>query len=153
MTHMPVRAVNIDDLRLLAKRRLPRIVFDYIDGGAEAEVTMRENRSAFEALKFRPRCAVDVSGCSTSTTVLGTEIAVPFVLAPVGSSRMFFPRGECLAAREAGEAGTIYTLSTLSGCRLEDVRAATRGPAWYQLYLLGGRDVAASAIERARKAG
>jgi L-lactate dehydrogenase (cytochrome) len=78
---------------------------------------------------------------------------MPMILAPVGSSRMFFPRGEEAAARAAGEAGTLYTLSTLSGCRLEDVRSATKGPTWYQVYLCGGRDVASSAIERARTVG
>jgi L-lactate dehydrogenase (cytochrome) len=87
------------------------------------------------------------------TTVLGTPIDLPFMLAPVGSSRLFWPRGEEVAAREAGAAGTGYILSTLSGCRLEDVRAATPGPAWFQLYLVGGRDVALSAIARAKAAG
>jgi L-lactate dehydrogenase (cytochrome) len=85
--------------------------------------------------------------------VLGLEIDLPLILAPVGSSRMFYPRGEELAARAAGEAGTIYTLSTLSGCRMEDVKDATGGDAWYQLYLVGGRDVALKAIERAKATG
>jgi L-lactate dehydrogenase (cytochrome) len=147
------RAVNVDDLRHLAKRRLPRVVFDYIDGGADAEQTMRENCEIFDCVTFRPRNAVANGHCGLNTTVLGTPIDVPFLLAPVGSSRLFFPRGECVAAREAGAAGTIYCLSTLSGCRLEDVRAATDGPAWYQVYLLGGRDVATAAISRARAAG
>jgi L-lactate dehydrogenase (cytochrome) len=146
------RAVNIGDLRSLAERRLPRVVFDYIDGGADAEVTMRENCRVFDDVEFRPRCAVADRHCALSTTVLGTAIDVPFLLAPVGSSRMFFPRGECVAAAEAGKAGTIYTLSTLSGTKLEDVRAAAPGPLWYQLYTIGGRDVATAAIERARAA-
>jgi L-lactate dehydrogenase (cytochrome) len=143
----------IADLRLAARRRLPRPVFDYIDGGADAEVTLRENVRAFEEITFRPRCAVDVAAIDLSTVVLGTQIAVPFILAPIGSSRMFWPRGEEQAARAAGKAGTIYTLSTLSGCRLEEVKQATTGPAWYQLYLCGGRDVAVQAIARAREAG
>lgn len=147
------RAVNIADLRLLAKRRLPRVVFDYIDGGADAEVTLRENCRAFESLEFQPRNAVECPAPNLRTTVLGAEISVPFLLAPVGSSRLFYPRGECVAAREAGIAGTGYIQSTLSGCRLEDVRASTSGPAWYQLYLVGGRDVALAAIARARAAG
>ena len=148
-----VRAVNVEDLRRLAKRRLPRAVFDYIDGGADAEVTLRENSRAFESVMFRARNAVVPSPCSLRTTVLGTSIDLPFALAPVGSSRLFFPRGECVAAREAGAAGTAYALSTLSGCALEDVKAATQGPVWYQLYLLGGRECATAAMERARKAG
>ena len=80
------------------------------------------------------------------TTVLGTPIALPLVFAPVGSSRMFWPRGEEVAAAVAGSAGTIYSLSTLSGCRLEDVKKATPGPAWYQLYLCGGREVASAPV-------
>jgi len=147
------RTVNIADLRLLAKRRLPRAVFDYIDGGADAEWTMRENSRAFDDIIFRPRSAVATASCDLRTTVLGTELKLPFMLAPVGSSRMFWPRGEELAARAAGEAGTGYILSTLSGCRVQDVKAATTGPVWYQLYLIGGRDVALGAIERARSCG
>ncbi|MDP1571684.1 MAG: alpha-hydroxy acid oxidase [Vicinamibacterales bacterium] len=145
--------INIADLRRLARRRLPRAVFDYIDGGADREITLRDNCDAFDEVAFRPRCAVPVSGCTPKTTVLGTEVAMPLLLAPVGSSRLFFPRGEEVAAREAGEAGLIYILSTLSGCRLEDVKQATRGTAWYQLYLLGGRTVAEGTIARARAAG
>ena len=144
--------VNISDLRRLAERRLPRVVFDYIDGGADGEVTLRENCRAFEAVTFRPRCAVAVPQCELGTTVLGTQVSMPILLAPVGSSRMFYPRGEEVAARQAGAAGTVYILSTLSGCRLEDVKRATSGPAWYQLYLVGGRDAARAAIARAKAA-
>ena len=114
--------VNIEDLRLAAQRRLPRAVFDYIDGGADGEVTMRENCQAFDRVTFRPRCAVATPSCDLKTTVLGTPLALPIMLGPVGSCRLFFPRGEEQASRAAGEAGTVYTLSTLSGCRLEDVR-------------------------------
>jgi L-lactate dehydrogenase (cytochrome) len=146
-------AVNIEDLRRLAKRRLPRVVFDYIDGGADAERTLRENCRAFERIGFRPRNAVANAPCNLRTTVLGTTLELPFLLAPVGSSRLFFPRGECVAAHEAGDAGTAYVLSTLSGCRLEDVRAASNGPLWYQLYLVAGREVASAAVARARAAG
>lgn len=146
-------AVNIEDLRRAAKKRLPRAVFDYIDGGADAEWTLHENSRAFEDIALRPRSAVATPACDLRTTVLGQTIDVPFILAPVGSSRMFYPRGEEVAAREAGEAGTIYTLSTLSGCAVRDVKAATRGPLWYQLYIIGGRDVALAGIERAKTCG
>jgi L-lactate dehydrogenase (cytochrome) len=146
-------AVNIADLRLAAKKRLPRVVFDYIDGAADAEVTLRENSRAFEDIVFRPRSAVATKQCDLSTTVLGTKLALPFLLAPVGSSRMFYPRGEEVAAQSAGEAGTTYILSTLSGCDVSDVKKATRGPVWFQLYLVGGRDVAMGGIARAREAG
>ncbi len=146
-------AVNIADLRLVAKKRLPRVVFDYIDGAADSEITLRENNRAFEDVTFRPRSAVATSHCDLSTTVLGTKLDLPFLLAPVGSSRMFYPRGEEVAARAAGDAGTTYILSTLSGCHVRDVKDATQGSAWFQLYLVGGRDVAMGGIERARAAG
>jgi L-lactate dehydrogenase (cytochrome) len=146
-------AVNIADLRLIAERRLPRMVFDYIDGGAEREWTLRENMRAFEDVMFRPRSAVATAKCDLRTTALGLPIDLPLILAPVGSSRMFYPRGEEAAARAAGKAGTIYTLSTLSGCTMENVKAATSGNAWYQLYLVGGRDVALKAIARAKACG
>src|SRR6476659_10100002 len=96
------RAVNIADLRLMAKRRLPRMVFDYIDGGAEREWTLKENMRAFEDVMFRPRSAVATPKCDLTTTVLGLPIDVPLILAPVGSSRMFYPRGEEAAAAVAG---------------------------------------------------
>jgi isopentenyl diphosphate isomerase/L-lactate dehydrogenase-like FMN-dependent dehydrogenase len=149
----PPFVVNIADLRAIAKRRLPRVVFDYIDGGAGTEWTMRENARVFDDVLFRPRSAVATANVDLRTSVLGESIDVPFLLAPVGSSRLFWPRGEEVAARAAGDAGTIYTLSTLSGCAVRDVKAATRGPVWYQLYLVGGRDVALAGIARAKAAG
>jgi len=147
------RAVIIEDLRRMAQRRLPRMAFDYIDGGAEREWTLKENCRAFTDVMLRPRSAVATKQCDLSTTVIGLNIDLPLILAPVGSSRMFYPRGEEQAAAAAGDAGTIYTLSTLSGCKMEDVKKATTGNAWYQLYLVGGRDVAMGAIARAKKCG
>ena len=147
------RMINIEDLRHAAKRRLPRVIFDYIDGGAEDEWTLRANRRAFDDVMFRPRCAVATPTCDLRTTVLGTALSMPLILAPVGSSRLMYPRGEEAAACAAGAAGIVYTLSTLSGCRLEDVAAASKGPVWFQLYLVGGRDCAQAAIERAQAAG
>jgi len=147
------RVVNIEDLRLLARRRLPKVVFDYLDGGAEGEVTLRENRRAFDAVTFRPRHAVRLSGVDLRTSVLGRELALPVLLAPVGYSRVMHVAGESAAARAAGAAGSGYVLSTMSGHALEDVKAACTGPVWYQLYLLGGRAAAEAAIQRARVAG
>ena len=147
------RVINIDDLRRAARRRLPPVVFAYIDGGAEDEITLRENSRAFSDVTFRPRQCVAVPGCSLRTTVLGTTFELPFLLAPVGFSRMFYPRGEVHAAREANVAGTGFILSTFSGTRLEEVRDATRGPLWYQLYVPGGRAVAEATIARAKAAG
>jgi len=145
--------LNIADLRRLARRRLPRVVFDYIDGGAEDEITLRANTRAYEEVTLRPRGAVALSDCDLGTTVLGTRLALPFLLAPVGSTRLFYPRGEVVAARAAGSAGTAYSLSTFAGSSIEEVREASRGPLWYQLYLAGGRDVARRAIARAQTAG
>src|SRR5207244_2186263 len=147
------RVISIEDLRRAARRRLPRVVFDYIDGGAEAERTLRDNSRAFTRIALRPKSAVALSSVDTRTTVLGAPIEVPFILAPIGSTRLFYPHAEEHAARAAGAAGTIYTLSTLAGSRLEEVKAATTGATWYQLYLVGGRDVAMAAIDRARSAG
>ena len=147
------RVVNIADLRLSARRRLPRVVFDYLDGGAEGEFTLRENCNAFEEVTFRPRHAVAVPKCELRTRVLGCDLSFPVVLAPVGYSRLMHPEGEVAAARAAGMAGTAYTLSTISGHRLEDVKSASSGPVFYQLYLMGGRAAAEAAIHRARSAG
>lgn len=149
----PSEVVNISDLRRLAQKRAPKAVFDYLDGGADAEITLGENTRAFRDILFRPRQAVAFGQCGLNVTVLGREISFPAMLAPVGYSRMMHPGGEVVAARAAGEAGTGYILSTISGHKMENVKAATSGPAWYQLYLVGGRAAAEGAIERARKAG
>jgi isopentenyl diphosphate isomerase/L-lactate dehydrogenase-like FMN-dependent dehydrogenase len=129
------------------------MVFDYLDGGAEGEVTLRENCRVFEDVTFRPRQAVAIDKCTLGTRVLGQDIALPAMLAPVGYSRMMHPGGEVAAARAAGEFGTGYILSTISGHKLENVNAASPGPVWYQLYLVGGRAAAEAAIERIRVAG
>ena len=149
----PSEVVNISDLRRLAQKRAPKAVFDYLDGGADSEITLGENTRAFRDILFRPRQAVAFGQCGLSVKVLGREISFPAMLAPVGYSRMMHPGGEVVAARAAGEAGTGYILSTISGHKMEHVKAATPGFAWYQLYLVGGRGAAEGAIERAKKAG
>ena len=145
--------VNIEDLRQMAQRRLPRAVFDYLDGGAETERSLRENNRAFEALTFRPRNAVAVPQCDLRVKVLGAELAFPAILAPIGYSRLIHPQGEVAASRAASGVGTAYILSTISGHKMEDVRTASTGPVWYQLYLLGGRAAAEESLARAWKAG
>jgi L-lactate dehydrogenase (cytochrome) len=145
--------VNVADLRLLARRRLPRVVFDYLDGGAEDEVTLRANTAAFETVTFRPRYAAPLPDVDLRVRVLGTGLSFPALLAPVGYSRLMHPDGEVGAARAAGEAGTAYILSTISGHPLEKVRVASRGPVWFQLYQVGGRAAAEDALQRARAAG
>jgi L-lactate dehydrogenase (cytochrome) len=147
------RVVSIADFRAIAQRRVPRSVFDYLDGGAEGEVTLRENCRVYDDVTFRPRHAVAFDQCNLRTRVLGFDLALPFLLAPVGYSRLMHPMGEVGAARAAGNAGTAYILSTISGHKLEDVKAASTGPVFYQLYLMGGRGAAEAAIERARVAG
>jgi isopentenyl diphosphate isomerase/L-lactate dehydrogenase-like FMN-dependent dehydrogenase len=147
------QVVNIEDLRRLARQRVPRCVFDYVDGGAEAEVTLAENCRAFREVTLRPRGAVAVGDCDLRTRVLGEELSFPVLLAPVGYCRLMHPAGEAAVARAAGEAGAGYILSTISGHKLEDVKAVSRSPVWYQLYLLGGREAAEGALERARRAG
>jgi isopentenyl diphosphate isomerase/L-lactate dehydrogenase-like FMN-dependent dehydrogenase len=147
------RVVSIPDLQPIARKRLPRVVFDYLDGGAEGEVTLRENCRAFEDITFRPRHAVSVPTCDLRTRVLGFDLSLPFLLAPVGYSRLMHPEGEVGAARCAGNAGTAYILSTISGHRLEDVKAATSGHCWLQLYLMGGRAAAENSMARARTVG
>jgi isopentenyl diphosphate isomerase/L-lactate dehydrogenase-like FMN-dependent dehydrogenase len=147
------RVVSIEDFRPIARQRIPQSVFDYLDGGAEGEVTLRENCRIFNDITFRPRHAVAVADCSLCTTVLGHKLSLPFLLAPVGYSRLMHPGGEVAAARAAGRAGTGYILSTISGHKLEDVKAGSTGPVFYQLYLMGGRGAAEAVIERARVAG
>ena len=150
---LPPHVVSIADFRPLARQRLPKAVFDYLDGGADAEMTLRENCRAFDDIMFRPRCAVAFSDCALKTNILGYELSFPAMLAPVGYSRLMHPGGEVAAATAAGEAGIGYILSTLSGHPLEKVRAASKGPVFYQLYLMGGRAAAEAIIERAKNVG
>src|ERR1700689_64650 len=147
------RVVSIEDFRPIARQRIPKPVFDYLDGGAEGEVTLKENCRVFNDVTFRPRHAVAVEQCNLCTRPLGCDLSLPFLLAPVGYSRLMHPGGEVVAARAAGKAGTAYILSTISGHKLEDVKAASSGPVFYQLYLMGGRGAAEAAIDRARTAG
>ncbi len=147
------KVVSIEDFRPIAQQRIPKSVFDYLDGGAEGEVTLRENCRVFNDVTFRPRHAVVVEKCNLCTRVLSFDLQLPFMLAPVGYSRLMHPGGEVAAARAAGKSGTGYILSTISGHKLEDVRAGSKGPVFYQLYLMGGRGAAEAAIDRARVAG
>lgn len=146
------RTVNIEDLRALARRRVPRVIFDYIDGGAESEVTLGDNRRSWDQVLFRPRQAVRLPAVDTRTSVLGCELAAPILLAPVGYTRLINAEAETGVARAARKAGVGYVLTTFSGTRVEDVAAAC-SPLWYQLYLAGGRAVVEPALARAWQAG
>jgi L-lactate dehydrogenase (cytochrome) len=146
------RVVNVHDLRTLARRRVPRVIFDYIDGGADGEVTLRDNNRRWDDVLFRPHQAVRLDRVDTTTTVLGATLDAPILLAPVGYTRLFHPDTEVGVARAARQTGVGYVLTTFSGSRVEDVAAAS-GPLWYQLYLAGGRPVVEPALARAWQAG
>jgi isopentenyl diphosphate isomerase/L-lactate dehydrogenase-like FMN-dependent dehydrogenase len=145
--------VNIKDLRRLARRRCPDAVFDYLDGAADDEVTLRDSERVYREVIFKPRFAVATPSCDLGVTVLGHKLDVPFLLGPIGYSRLMHPRGELAASAAAGRHGTGYILSTLSGHKLEDVKAQSPGPTFFQLYLAGGRKAAEGGIARAKAAG
>ena len=147
------RAFTIEDLRRLARRRLPRAVYDFVEGGAGDEQTVDRNRQAFGRLLFRPKVLVDVSKREQATVVFGDRIETPVLLSPTGMAGLCWPKGEIEAARAAHEAGTIYTLSTHSSCSIEEVAAGAPGPLWFQLYVWQNRDLTRSFVERARAAG
>ncbi|MCX5478980.1 alpha-hydroxy acid oxidase [Kaistia geumhonensis] len=142
-------ATSIDDLRLMAKRRVPRAFFEYCDRGSYAEETLEANRADLKALKLRQRVMVDVSNRSTATTIIGQPAALPLVLAPTGLTGMQYADGEILAARAAEKAGVPFCLSTMSICSIEDVAAGTSKPFWFQLYVMKDRGFAQSLVERA----
>jgi len=143
----------VEDYRRLARRRLPRLAFDFIDGGADGEVTLRHNLAAFERLTLRPRHLVDVSSRSLETTVLGERVALPVLIAPTGMSRVAGRAGDVAGARAAAGAGTVFVLSTMSSNSIEDVRAAASGSLWFQLYLWAERAILERLLDRARAAG
>jgi isopentenyl diphosphate isomerase/L-lactate dehydrogenase-like FMN-dependent dehydrogenase len=144
---------NVAEARLLAKRALPPVLFDYVDGGSDTETTMRENEDAFATIGFRPHAALDIEKPDLSTKVLGCDISMPIVLDPVGSLRLLHPDGDRAAARAAGMAGTAFAASNSSATVLEEMFDATSGPAWFQFYLRGGREGSEELVRRVVKAG
>jgi isopentenyl diphosphate isomerase/L-lactate dehydrogenase-like FMN-dependent dehydrogenase len=143
----------VEDYRRLARRRLPRVAFDFIDGGADSEVTLRRNVEAFERLSLRPRHLVDVSSRSLETTVLGERVGLPVLIAPTGMSRVAGRGGDVAGARAAAAHGAVFVLSTMSSDSIEDVRAAATGSLWFQLYLWAERSILERLLDRARAAG
>jgi L-lactate dehydrogenase (cytochrome) len=141
-----------EDLRQLAMRRAPRAIFDYVDRGSYDEATLRDNRTALDALKLRQRVMIDVDRRSLDTTMVGQPVTMPVGLAPTGLAGILHADGEILAARAAQAFGVPFTLSTVSICSIEAVRAAVQQPFWFQLYVMRDRGFAASLIERARAA-
>jgi L-lactate dehydrogenase (cytochrome) len=140
---------SIEDLRNLARARVPRAFFEYADGGSYQEETLRANRADLEAIKLRQRVLVDVSTRSLATTILGQKVAAPLVLAPIGMAGMQHGDGEILSALAANEAGIPFTLSTMSICSIEDVAEATGKPFWFQLYVIKDRGFSKDILSRA----
>ncbi len=146
-------ALCTEDLWRRMRKRVPPIVSEYFVGGADEEITLKGNVKAFQQTVLNVRGATRFETLDTSTTVLGHELAVPWYISPVGSLRTIYPKGDAVAARVAGNFGTVMGLSTLSGTRMEEVAAASSKQCWFQLYLCGGRDTALRAINRAKQAG
>jgi L-lactate dehydrogenase (cytochrome) len=143
------KAASVADLRRIAKRRLPGGVFDYIDGGAEDERTLRANEEAFASVRFRPRVLRGIAKVDTTTSILGRTADDPVILAPTGFTRIADPDGELAVARAANRAGLPYTLSTLSTRSIEEVRGVSDGRLWFQVYAWRDRELVAEMIERA----
>jgi L-lactate dehydrogenase (cytochrome) len=142
----------IEDLRLLARKRVPRMFYDYADSGSWTESTYRANASEFQSIKLRQRVAVNMENRSLATTMIGVPVKMPVALAPTGLTGMQHADGEILAARAAEKFGVPFTLSTMSICSIEDVAANTLSPFWFQLYMMRDRDFIERLIERARAA-
>ncbi len=144
--------LSIDDLRELAKKRIPRAIFDYAAGGAYAERTLLRNTADLDAMTFRQRVMIDVSKVSLATTMAGTPVSMPLAIGPTGLAGLFHADGEILAAKAAAACGIPYCMSTMSICSIEDVRAATPQPFWFQQYLMKDRGFNQELIDRAAAA-
>ena len=147
------RTLNVADLRELARRRLPRFVFEYVDGGAEDEVTLRGNRAAFERLRLLPRTLIDTAARHQRTQILAAEAPAPMVIAPTGFNGMIYPQGDLALARVAARRGIPFTLSTVSTVRLEEVARSAGGRLWMQLYVMKDRAIARDIMQRAAGCG
>ncbi len=153
MGTMNLVPATVEDFRRLAEKRLPRAFFDYIDGGSGAETTLAANAADLDALRLRQRVLRDVSKLDTSATLLGQPLPLPVALGPIGLAGLFARRGEVQAARAAEAAGLPFCLSTVSICSIEEVRAATKAPFWFQLYVMKDRGYVKELVQRARAAG
>jgi L-lactate dehydrogenase (cytochrome) len=142
----------VEDLRVLARQRVPRMFYDYADSGSWTEGTYRANESDFQKIKLRQRVAVNMEGRSTATTMVGVPVAMPVAIAPTGLTGMQHADGEILAARAAEKFGIPFTLSTMSICSIEDIAAHTKAPFWFQLYVMRDRDFIERLIDRAKAA-
>lgn len=149
---MPV-ITNVEDLRQLAKRKVPKAIFEYIDHGSYDQLSLKANRKDLDTVRFRQRVLIDADNRSLATTMLGEKVSMPIAIAPTGLTGLMHGNGEMLAAKAAEAAGIRYTLSTMSICSIEDVRSATKAPFWFQLYVFKDRGFSESVIERAKDAG
>jgi L-lactate dehydrogenase (cytochrome) len=149
---MPV-ITNVEDLRQLAKRKVPKAIFEYIDHGSYDQLSLKANRKDLDAVRFRQRVLIDADNRSLATTMLGEKVSMPLAIAPTGLTGLMHGNGEMLAAKAAEAAGIRYTLSTMSICSIEDVRSVTKAPFWFQLYVFKDRGFSESVIERAKDAG
>jgi L-lactate dehydrogenase (cytochrome) len=149
---MPQVITNIEDLRVLAQRRVPRMFYDYADSGSWTEGTYRANEGDFQKIKLRQRVAVNMEGRSTAATMVGIPCKMPVAIAPTGLTGMQHADGEILAAKAAEKFGIRFTLSTMSICSIEDVAAHTTQPFWFQLYVMRDRDFIERLIDRAKAA-
>ncbi len=145
-----MQAINIDDLRSRARGRLPKVIFEFIDGGAQDETTLHANREDFQKWRFRTRVLTDVSRRDQSITLFGQHCASPLILAPTGLAGLLSRRGELAAARAAEKYGVPYCLSTMATCSIEEITTETTQPKWFQLYVLRDRGLTKEFIERAR---
>ena len=153
-TPLPVldKCLTIDDLKTLARRRVPKMFFEYTDSGSWTETTYRENEADFQKIKLRQRIAVNLEGRTLKTDMLGIPVAMPVALAPIGATGMQIADGEILAARAAEKFGVPFTLSTMSICSIEDVAENTKAPFWFQLYVMRDRGFIERLIDRAKAA-
>jgi L-lactate dehydrogenase (cytochrome) len=149
---MPI-ITNIEDLRRIARRKIPRAIYDYVERGSYDELTLNANRNDLDAIRLRQRVLIDVSTVSLKSSMLGEEVSMPVAIAPTGLTGLVHGDGEMLAARAAEAAGTRFCLSTMSICSIEDVRGVVKQPFWFQLYMFRDRGFSKSVIERARNAG
>ncbi len=145
--------VNLFDYEALAQQRMTPVIWDYFQGGSDDEITLRNNRSAFERIRLRPRMLIDVSNVQMQTSLLGASVNMPILVAPMSAHTLIHPEGELATARGSGQAGTILTVSTFSTYSIEEIAAVATGPLWLQLYLTRTIEATGSLVQRAEAAG
>ena len=153
LTPRPSPPQTYDDFRRLARRRMPRVVYDFVEGGADGEVTLRANHEAFDRVRFTANSLVDVAERDAGVTVLGRRLEVPFICGPAGLARLVHRDGELAAARAAAAVRTVFVISTASSYSIEEIAAVSDGPLWFQLYLWRSPEVVAQLVDRAGEAG